>query len=607
MSTVEEPPRVAVALQLDYFMSAQFAGVAVALRRGMYEAAQLDVTILPECPPGAEPQRVMAAQAAQPDALCVGSVEQNVLAPWAAAAPPPGGGVVAVGAMFGRSPLCLAALPAAAVPCGSAEAVTGSARGTSAPRVGAHEDTTELLRRLLPHATVVDVPRVSKLGMLRSGELDAVQIYDCMEAITLQRELDHEATGASLRVTSFDALRDGGDDGGGDVALGYAQTLFAPAAVLREGDARRGAMLRFMCATFDGWRLAIADPASAAIDVLALQPVGIDHFESSADFVTEAVRRCCGYVKRTSAGDMLGVIDPATWDRANVWLLGSAAVEQARAPILEPTLWAPDARLMLGSRLAPQLLAQARALATRAAARLGRRPRLCVVTVGPAPLGAGHPDAARRLEALGIPDASWFDKPAAGAAVGIDVEELRVPAEGATTAQLVAVVREACERADGIQIMWPLPAQVSAAAVYAAVPEELDADGCRWLSQMELAGGQSAVLSGQRELLRSAPVTAAAVIRLLDHYEEPIAGRRALVVGRSRLCGAPLAFMLGARGALVTTAHSRADAADLRAACLEAAIVVPCVGRPGLIVRCSFGGPSWSPPADVFDSGSSLV
>ena len=605
MSTTTEPQpqaTTAVALQLDYFMSAQFAGVAVALRRGLYKAAQLDVSLLPECPPGAEPQHVLAAQAVRPEALCVGTIEQNVLAPWvaAAAAPAPDDGVTAVGAMFGRSPLCLAALPATAEHGGGAAPIFAGAG--AAPRVGAHEDTVALLQRLLPRATVIDVPRADKLKMLRAGELDAVQIYDCMEAIALQRELGE---GAALRLAPFDTLASGSGDGGGDdggsgVTLGYAQTVFAPTAALREGDVRRGAMRRFMTATFEGWRLAIDDPAGAAVDVLALQPRGIDHFDASADSVAEAVRRCCGYVKRTSAGGMLGVIDPAQWDSANRWLLGPAAA--ARAPSLEPALWVPDARLMLGSRLAPVLLAQAKAMAARAGARLGRRPRLCVVTVGVAPLGAEHRDGARRLEVVGIPDASWFDKPAAGAAVGIDVEELSVPVEGATTKHLIAVLRDVSERADGIQLMWPLPPQVDAAAVYAAVPLELDADGCSWLAQMELAGGQRAVLSGQRELLHKAPVTAAAVIRLLDHHDEPIAGKRVLVVGRSRLCGSPLAFMFGARGALVTSAHSQTTPADLQAACLEADIVVPCVGRPGLIAA------SWiKPGAVVVNVGTTFV
>ena len=99
-----------VLLQLDYYMSAQFAGVAVAMAHGLYADAKLNVRLSPECPPGEEPQAVLAQQAAAPEALVVGTIEQNVLAPYAAAHGPDK--VTAVAAMFGASPLCLAALPA---------------------------------------------------------------------------------------------------------------------------------------------------------------------------------------------------------------------------------------------------------------------------------------------------------------------------------------------------------------------------------------------------------------------------------------------------------------------------------------------------------------
>merc|ERR1719191_131450 len=124
-----------------------------------------------------------------------------------------------------------------------------------------------------------------------------------------------------------------------------------------------------------------------------------------------------------------------------------AAVAAQKFPRLDRTLWVPDERLMLGNRLARQLLAQTRSLAEQAAQQhRGQRPRLCVITVDgagstPTPLGRSHEDGKRRLDLLGVPDASWFDKRAAGVAVGIDVEELSVVPEegsgGVTTAQLV--------------------------------------------------------------------------------------------------------------------------------------------------------------------------
>ena len=98
-----------VAVQLDYYMSAQFAGIALACRRGIYEKAGLQVNLLPSCPPGDEAAVVCQNFSTDPSKLHVGSMEQNTLLP--AAHGPGGYKVSAVAAMFGRSPLCLAALP----------------------------------------------------------------------------------------------------------------------------------------------------------------------------------------------------------------------------------------------------------------------------------------------------------------------------------------------------------------------------------------------------------------------------------------------------------------------------------------------------------------
>lgn len=517
-----------VQLQLDYFMSAQFAGVALALEHGLYERIGLAVTILPDCAPGKEPQHVLAAQAASPKALCVGSIEQNVFVPYTVE----NGAdkLVVAGAMFGRSPLSLAALKD-----------IGGAGQQMPLTVGAHEDTVELLQRLLPDATVLDVPRETKLGMLKDGRLDAVQIYDCTESVTLRAEC-HAAGANPLRVVPFDELGTSPS-----ATLGYAQVLFTTSEALAEGDPRREAMHRFMTATFEGWRQAIASPESAAAAVIKRQPKGIDHFGCVEAEVAGMVRECCAYVKRTSAGDgMLGVIDPSRWREANEWLLGKGHLGEKDggaggtkegaggtkegagdllAPRLDLELWAPDKKLMLGGGLAHSLLQATKALSAEAAARLDRSPKLCVISIGDEPLGGQHADARRRLELFGVPGESWFDKVASGGAVGIDVEEMRLP-EATSTKELLGVLGDVCERVDGLQLMWPLPAHIDPVACYSSVPNAIDADGAMWLARLELAGGQRAITSGRLELLKNAPVTAAAVIRLLDYYEEPIAGKR---------------------------------------------------------------------------------
>ena len=79
------------------------------------------------------------------------------------------------------------------------------------------------------------------------------------------------------------------------------------------------------------------------------------------------------------------------------------------------------------------------------------------------------------------------------------------------------------------------------------------------------------------------PCTPIGIVRLLDHYEIPVAGRRAVVVGRSFLVGRPLALILSERGmdATVTMAHSRSE--DLAEITKEADIVVVAAGKPGLV------------------------
>jgi methylenetetrahydrofolate dehydrogenase (NADP+)/methenyltetrahydrofolate cyclohydrolase len=86
------------------------------------------------------------------------------------------------------------------------------------------------------------------------------------------------------------------------------------------------------------------------------------------------------------------------------------------------------------------------------------------------------------------------------------------------------------------------------------------------------------------------------VIRLLDRYEIPIEGRRAVVVGRSHLVGKPVAQLLLGRNATVTTCHSRT--ADMSAHTLLADIVVVAAGRPGLLT-----GDMVKPGAAVVDVG----
>ena len=126
---------------------------------------------------------------------------------------------------------------------------------------------------------------------------------------------------------------------------------------------------------------------------------------------------------------------------------------------------------------------------------------------------------------------------------------------------------------DGILVQLPLPDGLDAEAVVERIDPAKDVDGLHPFNLGLLVLG--------RPGLR--PCTPSGIVRLLDHYGIPTAGRRAVVVGRSFLVGRPLGLILSEKGvdATVTVAHSRS--ADLTAITREADILVAAVGSPGLI------------------------
>jgi methylenetetrahydrofolate dehydrogenase (NADP+) / methenyltetrahydrofolate cyclohydrolase len=124
---------------------------------------------------------------------------------------------------------------------------------------------------------------------------------------------------------------------------------------------------------------------------------------------------------------------------------------------------------------------------------------------------------------------------------------------------------------DGILIQLPLPEHLDANALLYQIHPDKDADGLHPENLGRLVRSEPGLRS----------CTPAGVMRLLKAYEIPLAGKQAVVIGRSILVGKPLALMLLEADATVTIAHSRsADLADLARG---ADILVAAVGRPGLV------------------------
>jgi methylenetetrahydrofolate dehydrogenase (NADP+)/methenyltetrahydrofolate cyclohydrolase len=155
-------------------------------------------------------------------------------------------------------------------------------------------------------------------------------------------------------------------------------------------------------------------------------------------------------------------------------------------------------------------------------------------------------------------------------------------------AQLNQTVRELSddEAVHGIIIQMPLPKGLDAEAVVAQLDPRKDIDGIHPENAGRLANGQP----------RFVPATPAGGMALLRHYGIEVAGKQAVVVGRSAVVGRPMAWLLLQADATVTIAHSRSR--DLAAIVRTADIVVAAVGRAELI-----RGEMVKPGAVVIDFG----
>jgi methylenetetrahydrofolate dehydrogenase (NADP+)/methenyltetrahydrofolate cyclohydrolase len=138
----------------------------------------------------------------------------------------------------------------------------------------------------------------------------------------------------------------------------------------------------------------------------------------------------------------------------------------------------------------------------------------------------------------------------------------------------------------GILLQLPTPGHLDSDELVARIPAEKDVDGLTTLNAGRLLLG--------RPGLR--PCTPAGVMTLLDEYDVPLTGVEAVVVGRSPLVGKPMAQLLLARNATVTTCHSRTR--DVAEVCRRADVLVVAAGIPGLI-----GADAVKPGATVVDVG----
>ena len=233
------------------------------------------------------------------------------------------------------------------------------------------------------------------------------------------------------------------------------------------------------------------------------------------------------------------------------------------------------ARIIDGKAIAADLRATVQAETQRLTTAHGVVPGLAVVLLGDDPASKSYVGSKSR----------------ALAEAGMRPFDYHLPA-GTSEADLLALVRNlnADPAVHGILVQMPLPPQVDANRVIASIDPNKDVDGFHPFNIGRLMTGQPAL----------APCTPLGCIKLIKTVHESIAGRDALVVGRSHIVGSPLAQLLLRENATVTIAHSRTR--DLPAYCRRADVLCAAIGRAELI-----RGDWIKPGATVIDVGINRV
>lgn len=206
-----------------------------------------------------------------------------------------------------------------------------------------------------------------------------------------------------------------------------------------------------------------------------------------------------------------------------------------------------------GKLVARKVLEEVRAGVARLKDKTGVVPTLAVVLVGDfAPSKVYITNKKRAADTVGI------------------ASQDHLHPEGLDGTALLALLRRlnADPRVHGILLQLPLPAELAEDEAIAAIAPEKDVDGLHPVNLGRLLAGTPTVV----------PCTPAGCLEILDHYGCELRGAEAVVIGRSRLVGKPLAQLLLARHATVTMCHTRTR--DLAAHTRHADVLCVAAGRP---------------------------
>jgi methylenetetrahydrofolate dehydrogenase (NADP+)/methenyltetrahydrofolate cyclohydrolase len=233
------------------------------------------------------------------------------------------------------------------------------------------------------------------------------------------------------------------------------------------------------------------------------------------------------------------------------------------------------AQILDGKTLSEKIQQQLRQRLDSLQTQVGRPAGLAVLMVGDNPASAAY----------------VRNKERACSKVGIASFSRHFPADTSQQELAAAIAKlNQDSRVDGILVQLPLPDSLDAISLLLAINPAKDVDGLHPLNLGRLVRGEAGLRS----------CTPAGVMRLLQEYDIPIAGKQAVVVGRSILVGKPLSLMLLEENATVTVAHSRTP--DLGEVTRNADILIAAVGKPGLITAEMV-----KPAAVVIDVGINRV
>ncbi len=210
------------------------------------------------------------------------------------------------------------------------------------------------------------------------------------------------------------------------------------------------------------------------------------------------------------------------------------------------------AKILSGAEIAGQIKAEV----AETVKNLDYQPGLTVVRVGEDPASAVYVGS----------------KVKTSEELGIKSEHIHLPAE-TTQEELLKIVEELNERddVDGILVQLPLPKHIDENVILVRISPEKDVDGFSPVNAGKLAQGQKAL----------APCTPAGVIEMLKRSHIEIAGKHAVIVGRSNIVGKPMAFLLLQENATVTICHSRTT--NLKEITNQADILVAAIGKAGFV------------------------